>query len=171
MEIAQSLGPLTEPEYLDALETSKRLARQGILKTMTENNLDAIVSVTNEAPWTIDLVTGDHFVVPFAPSTPAAVSGFPHVTVPAGYAFDKPLPIGLSFLGRAWEEPKLLGLAYAFEQGTTARRAPGFRPQYGSRDFVRRREQLPQGAGAGRTIRTTVPSSVAAPKGARRIGL
>jgi amidase len=171
MEIAQSLGPLTEPEYLDALETSKRLARQGLLRTMTDNNLDAIVSVTNEAPWTIDLVTGDHFVVPFAPSTPAAVSGFPHVTVAAGYAFNKPLPIGLSFLGRAWEEPKLLGLAYAFEQGTSARRAPGFRPQYGSRDFVRRREQLPQGTGAARSIPTTAPSSVAAPRGARRIGL
>ena len=144
MEISQSFGPLTEPTYLDALATSKRLARRAILRTMSDHDLDAIVSVTNEAPWTIDLVTGDHFVVPFAPSTPPAVSGFPHISVPAGYAFGKDLPIGLSFLGRPWDEPRLLGYAYAFEQGTKARHAPSFRWQVAAKDFVDRGIGLPR---------------------------
>jgi amidase len=156
MEISHSFGPLTEQAYLDALAMSKRMAREAISQAMADHHLDAIVSVTNEAPWTIDLVTGDHFVVPIGPSTPAAVAGWPHITVPAGYAFGgNALPIGLSFLGRAWEEPKLLGLAYAFEQGTGARRAPSYRPEFGAKDFVKRVDSVPRLVGDG--LRT-VPS-------------
>jgi amidase len=169
MEISHSLGPLTDQTYLDALATSKAMARDAVLGAMSDNRLDAIVSVTNEAPWTIDLVTGDHFVVPFGPSTPAAVSGFPHITVPAGYAFDAGLPIGLSFLARAWEEPKLLGLAYAFEQGTHARHAPHYRPQVASKDFVKRVDAVPRTTGGAGTRPGRV--SVAAPDGPRRIVL
>ena len=172
MEISQSFGPLTDPAYLDALATSKRLARRAILRTLAEHDLDAIVSVTNEAPWTIDLVTGDHFTVPLAPSTPPAVSGFPHVTVPAGYAFDKDLPIGLSFLGRPWDEPNLLAYAYAFEQGTKARHAPSFLWQVAAKDFIQR------GRGLARPSVTAPPRApaerpdpLAAPLVPRRIGL
>ena len=149
MERAERFGPLTEPAYLDALETSKRMMRRAIRQTMAADNLDAIVSVTNEYPWTLDLTTGDHFVVPLAPSTAPAIGGFPHVTVPAGYAFDDDLPIGLSFIARAWEEPKLLGFAYAFEQATKARHAPRFRPQVASKDFVPRDIELRRAAKAG----------------------
>ena len=154
MEISHSFGPLTEPAYLDALAASKQMARHAISQAMADHNLDAIVSVTNEAPYTIDLVTGDHFVVPFGPSTPAAVAGWPHITVPAGYAFGgNALPIGLSFLGLAWEEPKLFGLAYAFEQGTRARRAPSFRPEFGAKDFVRRVDSVPRVGDGARSAR------------------
>ena len=173
MEISESFGPLTEPAYLEALATSKRLARRAILRTLNDHRLDAVVSVTNEAPWTIDLVTGDHFVVPFGPSTPAAVSGFPHITVPAGYAFGKGLPIGLSFLGRPWDEPNLLGYAYAFEQGTKARRAPDYLWQVAAKDFVERRETIP-GGGAGSVAPATSPArreALTAPTVPRRIGL
>jgi amidase len=168
MEISETIGPLTDQAYLDALATSKRLARRAITGTMRRHDLDAIVTVTNEAPWTVDLVTGDHFVVPLAPSTPAAVAGFPHVTVPAGYAFDDDLPIGLSFLGRAWEEPKLLGFAFAFEQGTNARHSPRFRPQVGAKDFVDRDAAIRQ---AGRVTRVFGSSRTETRREARRIGL
>jgi amidase len=171
MEIAESFGPLTDPAYLEALATSKRLARRAILRTLAEHRLDAIVSVTNEAPWTIDLVTGDHFVVPFAPSTPAAVSGFPHITVPAGYALSKDLPIGLSFLGRPWDERTLLGFAYAFEQGTKVRRAPSFRWQVAAKDFVRRTATIPSSSPAAATRVAGSAATVTAPVAPRRIGL
>jgi amidase len=172
MEISETFGPLTDPEYLDALATSKRISRRAILGTLRDHNLDAIVSVTNEAPWTIDLVTGDHFVVPFAPSTPAAVSGFPHVTVPAGYAFGKPLPIGLSFLGRPWDEPNLLGYAYAFEQGTKVRRAPEFLWQVAAKDYVERTDTVPGGSSAAVPFQRTAASREALmARRPQRIGL
>jgi amidase len=166
MEISQSLGPLTEPAYLDALRTSRHLARRAIRSVMAEKDLDAVVTVTNEAPWTVDLATGDHFVVPLASSTPAAVSGFPHVTVPAGYAFDLGLPVGLSFIAKAWQEPKLIGYAYAFEQATHARRVPDFAPVVAAREFVPRTDVVPSSAGGAAGPRaSTEPMEIA-----RRIG-
>ncbi len=121
MEKAEKKGPLTEKAYLKALKTCRALSRaKGLDAVMTTHRLDAIVAPTGGPPWTIDLVNGDHFLG--ASSTPAAVSGYPSVTVPAGYVFG--LPVGLSFIGRAWSEGTLIRLAYAFEQGTKLRRPP-----------------------------------------------
>jgi len=123
--MAQEKGPLTSPEYLEALETSHRLSRQeGIDAVMDQFQLDALVAATGAPAWPIDLVNGDSFRG--ASSGPAAMAGYPIVTVPAGYAFG--LPVGLSFIGRAFSEPTLIRLAYAFEQGTKVRRAPQFHP-------------------------------------------
>ncbi len=121
MEKADKKGPLTEKAYLKALKTCGQLSRaKGLDAVMTAHRLDALVAPTGGPPWTIDLVNGDHFLG--ASSTPAAVSGYPSVTVPVGYAFG--LPVGLSFIGRAWSEGTLIRLAYAFEQGTKLRRPP-----------------------------------------------
>jgi amidase len=139
--LAEQTQGLDEPEYRDALRTSKDLMINGINGTMDTFDLDAIFSLTGSPPWTTDLVNGDHFLT--ASSTPAAIAGFPNVTVPAGYAFEE-LPVGVNFIGRRWEEPKLIGLAHAFEQGTKVRHAPRFIPSLGVRDFV------PRGARPGR---------------------
>ncbi len=120
---AQAKGPLTDPDYVKALETCRRLSRtEGIDAVMDVNRLDALVAPTGNPAWPIDPVNGDHFVG--ACSQPAAMAGYPLITVPAGYAFG--LPVGITFMGRAYSEPTLIRLAYAFEQATRARRAPRF---------------------------------------------
>lgn len=122
---AEEKGPLTEPEYQEALAKTRRISRdEGLDKAMDQDDLDAIIGPTGGPAWPTDLVNGDHFVG--SSSTPAAVSGYPNVTVPAGSVFG--LPVGISFMGRAWSEPVLLEIAYAYEQLTKHRRAPGFRP-------------------------------------------
>ena len=131
--LAEATGGLDDPAYLEALATSKRLAQEGIDQTMDRFELDAIVSLTNSPPWTTDLVNGDHFLT--ASSTPSAVSGYPNITVPAGFSFGE-LPVGINFIGRRWSEPTLLKLAYGFEQGTRARHAPRFLPTLGVKEFL-----------------------------------
>jgi amidase len=120
---SEKRGTLTDPTYLKARTTCRALARaQGIDFVLRLHHLDAIVAPTGSPAWTTDLVNGDHFTG--ASSTPAAVAGYPSITVPAGYAFG--LPVGISFIGTAWSEPKLIALAYAYEQATKHRVAPKF---------------------------------------------
>ncbi len=122
---AQEKGALTDLAYVEALAHNRRLAAlEGIDAVMSKEKLDAIVAPTGGPAWMTDLVDGDHFGGGM--STPPAVAGYPHVTVPAGYVFG--LPVGISFVGRAWSERTLIRLAYAFEQATHARRMPRLLP-------------------------------------------
>ena len=125
---AQAKGPLTERAYLDALETCRRLARaEGIDAVMNEHKLDALIAPTAGPAHLTDHVNGDRGSG--GSSSPAAVAGYPSITVPAGFV--NGLPVGLSFLGRAWSEPKLIKFAYAYEQAASCRRLPKFLPTVG----------------------------------------
>ena len=118
---SQAKGPLTDKAYRKARARSWRKAGpEGIDQALREHQLDALVAPTTGAAWTMDYVNGDHYVG--GSSTAAAVAGYPNISVPAG--FDRGLPIGISFFAGAWSEPRLLGLAYAFEQATGARKPP-----------------------------------------------
>ncbi|SPE22436.1 Amidase [Acidobacteriia bacterium SbA2] len=122
---AQAKGPLTEKAYLDALEKDHLLTRkEGIDAVMEKFQLDALIAPTGGPAFLTDLVDGDHDVG--GSSTPAAVAGYPNITVPVGFIFG--LPVGISFFGRAFSEPTLIKLAYSFEQVTRHRRAPQFLP-------------------------------------------
>jgi amidase len=120
-ERAEEKGPLSEPAYLESLENCRRLSRaEGIDAVMDEHRLDALVAPSNAPAWRIDHANGDHYAG--GNTTPAAVAGYPTVTVPMGFAFD--LPIGISFIGRAWSERTLIRIASAFESATSHRRPP-----------------------------------------------
>jgi amidase len=120
MELAESKGPLTDAAYLEALELSRRIARDGIDIALKTHDLDALIAPSNGPAWMTDHVNSDHFSV--GSSSLAAVSGYANVTVPAGFIFG--LPIGVSFIGPAYSERQLIEIAYAFEQASKARRAP-----------------------------------------------
>jgi amidase len=125
MHKSQEKGPLDSKEYLEALENNHRFSRdEGIDATLRAHQLDAIVAPSGGPAWVTDLVNGDHGAG--GSSSPAAVAGYPNITVPAGYIFG--LPIGISFFGGAYQEPTLIKLAFAFEQGTRVRRLPEFLP-------------------------------------------
>jgi amidase len=120
---SEAKGPLTSKAYLQALRKNHLLTRaQGIDFIMKRHRLDALVAPTGGPSWPTDWVNGDHFSGGY--SSASAVAGYPHITVPAGYVFG--LPVGISFFGGAFSEPKLIKIAYAFEQATKARRAPRF---------------------------------------------
>lgn len=120
MELAQSKGPLTDNAYLEARELSRRIARNGIDSVVKANDLDALIAPSNGPAWMTDHVNGDHFSV--SSSSLAAVSGYPSVTVPAGFVLG--LPVGVSFIGPEYSERQLIEIAYAFEQASQARQAP-----------------------------------------------
>jgi amidase len=122
---AEAKGPLTDKVYRDALAKLQRLAGpEGIDRVMDAQHLDALLAPAQAPAWPIDLVNGD----PGSPSAygPAAVAGYPSITVPAGLVHG--LPVGMLFFGRKWSEPTLIGVAYAFEQITTMRWDPKFLP-------------------------------------------
>jgi len=109
MIMAEKKGPLTEKKYRDALAKDHLKARgQGIDAVLKKHSLDAIIAPTANPAWPTDLVNGDHFTG--GSSTPPAVAGYPHITVPAGFTLG--LPVGISFFGTAWSEPKLIRIAY-----------------------------------------------------------
>lgn len=122
---AQARGPLTDQAYLEAREKARRLAGpEGIGATLDALDLDALVAPATSPAWPTDLVNGDHFTG--AGYGVAAVAGTPSITVPMGTSHG--LPVGIVFMGPAWSEARLIGLAHAFEQATRARRAPEFLP-------------------------------------------
>ncbi len=125
-EACQARPGLDSAEYLSALEDSRRLSRaDGIDATIDRHRLDALVAPSRPPAWVIDQLNGDRAIG--GATQPAAMAGYPIVTVPAGMAFDA-LPLGLTFFARPGSEALLLGMAYAFEQHTKARRAPRFLP-------------------------------------------
>jgi len=117
---SEAKGPLTDEAYLDALKTSKELAQSNIDKLLAEHELDALISPTNGPAWLIDHINGDSFGI--GSSSLAAISGYPSITVPAG--FISGLPIGLTFVAKPWNEKQLIEIAYAFEQTTGVRKPP-----------------------------------------------
>jgi amidase len=120
--LASLKGSLDRTEYTASLAGARRQARDlGIDAVMAEHRLDALFAPTGGPAWPIDYANGDRSAAP-GPSSIAAVAGYPHITVPAGYIDG--LPVGVSFFGRAWSEPKLIALAYAYEQATRHRRPP-----------------------------------------------
>jgi len=130
--MAEKKGPLTDEAYIKALQKNHQLSRtEGVDATLKKYNLDAIIAPTGGPMCLIDLVIGDKIIPAFgspkwSPSVPA-VAGYPHITVPAGYIFG--VPVGISFMGGAWSEPKLIKLAYSFEQATKYRKPPQFLPR------------------------------------------
>jgi len=126
MVMAEKKGPLTDAKYKAELAKDLRQSRAlGIDAAMRAHHLDALVGPTGGPASLIDLVNGDGGGGSGpGPSTIAAVAGYPHITVPAGYV--RGLPVGISFIGRAWSEPTLIRLAYAYEQATKHRKAPTF---------------------------------------------
>jgi amidase len=120
---AQEKGSLEDEEYLEALKTARTNSREeGIDKVMNELELDAIIAPTGGPAWKTDWTNGDNFSI--SSSSPAAIAGYPNITVPMGQLDG--LPVGLSIFGRAWSEGKLIEIAYAYEQGTQHRFSPTF---------------------------------------------
>ncbi len=129
MIASQARGPLTDEVYLNAVRTIQRGNREdGIDALMNEHQLDAIVAPTRDLPWTTDHIKGDR-LDGGSSAGPAAIAGYPDISVPMGFVSG--LPAGVSFFGRAWSEPVLIRIAYAFEQATQHRRAPTFAPSLG----------------------------------------
>ena len=120
---AQASGPLTDPKYRKALATCRKFARgEGIDAVVKKHHVEAIVALTSQPAWIIDTINGD--ITKGGCTSLPAVAGYPHLTVPAGFAGK--LPVGVSFFGPAWSDANLLAIGHAFEMATRHRRPPGF---------------------------------------------
>jgi len=127
MLAAHEKGSLSSKKYRQALSRNRRLTRrEGIDAIIKRRRLDAIVVVSGGPAWLIDLANGDPRSWDMESTSPAAVAGYPHITVPGGYLFN--LPVGISFFSKAWSEPTLLRIAYSFEQALRTRKPPKFLP-------------------------------------------
>jgi amidase len=125
MLLSEATDGLKSRRYLEAKQRAQhRAGAEGIDATLFQHRLDAIVAVTSGPAFTIDLVNGDNGGSMLSCARPAAVAGYPHITVPAGFVHG--LPVGVSFMASAWRDAKLLGLAHAFELAHGARRPPQF---------------------------------------------
>jgi len=159
-EAAQATGGRADPACTQARETANEIARASIDETMAEHDLDAIIGPTNGAAWVTDPVNGDlggDFSTFVGSSSPAAIAGYPAITVPAGYV--GPLPVCVTFMAGRWDEPMLIGLAYSWEQATDVRVPPRFletttaatkakgKANAGTGDASRARERATRGAG------------------------
>jgi amidase len=123
LEQAEAKGDLSSQEYKKALAAMTKATREdGIDKVMNVNKIDAIIAPTGSPAWKTDLLLGDHFVG--GSSSLAAISGYPAITVPMGFIDN--LPVGVTFFGKAWNEPLLLEIAYSYEQGTKHRKSPKY---------------------------------------------
>lgn len=127
LENCDKKGGLESEEYKTALSKGRDASRKIIDEVMSKNKLDAIVGLTMGPACAIDVVYGDRWGDDFL-TQPAAMAGYPHITVPAGYIYD--LPVGLSFFGTAYTEGPLISLAYSFEQLTKKRKKPGFKRSF-----------------------------------------
>lgn len=133
---AQTNPSLSDPAYLRDLRTSRKFARDGFAAVMDKHRLDAIVAPTYIPAWSIDLLNGDSPELGNGAAGAYNAAGYPAITVPAGFVGE--MPVGVLFMARAWEEPKLIRYAYAFEQALQARRPPKFLRDYAVQDFVPR---------------------------------
>ncbi len=124
---SDELGDLSSTEYKNALNKILSTSKKIIDDTLKENHLDAISCMTMGPGCSIDLIYGDHYGGIFF-TAPAAISGYPHITVPAGMIYG--LPVGLSFMGSPFSEPVLLGIAYSYEQNTMKREKPKYRSTF-----------------------------------------
>jgi len=123
LEMASEKTGLDSKAYKELLlKMEKGMRTEGIDRVMNAHQLDAIIAPTGSPAWKTDWVNGDFYQL--GSSSPAAIAGYPNITVPMGFIGE--LPVGISFFGRAWSEPLLLEIAYTYEQGTQHRRAPGF---------------------------------------------
>jgi amidase len=128
-EVSQSTsGDLTDPSYVQARTTATTAARTAIDTALADNHLDALLAPTTGPAWLTTLQTGDNATDPTSGAGPAAIAGYPDVTVPAGFDHTNTLPIGINFFAGPFTEPTLISMAYAYEQATHARRAPLFLP-------------------------------------------
>jgi amidase len=121
---AQATTGLTNPDYLEALAGSGERVRELLIGIFSQHKLDALLAPTNAPAWKTDWLEGDRFSVGSSPL--AAISGYPSVTVPAGYISG--LPVGVSFIGLGWRDASLIQIAYAFEQATQVRLEPSYIP-------------------------------------------